>query len=47
MKNDITSLSWMDKITRERALTKLSLITDFIGSPEDYDTYDSVVCYFI
>eukprot|EP01128_Nolandella_sp_AFSM9_P005038 TRINITY_DN2381_c0_g1_i1.p1 TRINITY_DN2381_c0_g1~~TRINITY_DN2381_c0_g1_i1.p1 ORF type:complete len:677 (-),score=176.62 TRINITY_DN2381_c0_g1_i1:171-2201(-) len=42
MKTDINEISWMDSITRRRALTKLSLVTHQIGKPADPLTYESV-----
>jgi len=42
MQVDITSIPWMDPITQNRALQKLSLIERMIGGPQNPRTYDDV-----
>jgi predicted metalloendopeptidase len=42
MKDDLTNIDWMDPTTRQRALTKLSLITNMIGAPTNPKNYSNV-----
>jgi putative endopeptidase len=46
MQANLESLGWMDNITRENALKKLSMVTNQIGYPEDFITYHVCVLYF-
>lgn len=42
MHQDLNSLSWMDDQTRSQALTKLSLIANMIGYPDNPRNYSDV-----
>jgi len=42
MSNDIKSISWMDDVTRARALDKLHLVSKMIGGPSKPRTYSDV-----
>jgi putative endopeptidase len=42
MKDDLTNIDWMDPTTRQRALTKLSLVTNMIGAPTNPKNYSNV-----
>lgn len=42
MKNRITTLTWMDEVTKEKALLKLSLMTAKIGYPDHWRDYSNL-----
>jgi len=42
MKYDLNTITWMDSVTQSRALQKLAMVTDLIGSPDKPDDYDNV-----
>lgn len=42
MKLDIEAAAWMDNTTRANALQKLEMIRNFVGYPDDPDTYSTL-----
>lgn len=46
MKDDLTNIDWMDPTTRQRALTKLSMVTNMIGAPTNPKNYSVSVISF-
>eukprot|EP01124_Arcella_intermedia_P027790 TRINITY_DN550_c0_g1_i1.p1 TRINITY_DN550_c0_g1~~TRINITY_DN550_c0_g1_i1.p1 ORF type:complete len:663 (-),score=90.37 TRINITY_DN550_c0_g1_i1:46-2034(-) len=42
MNFDINNITWMDSVTQQKALTKLSMVTHLIGAPDQPDNYDDV-----
>jgi len=42
MQSDIVNIPWMDSVTRDRALQKLSMVSKMIGGPSNPDDYSSV-----